>query len=111
MAKVTQVFIGVGIRCALTPTSRRRTLPAVYISVKHFFSATILPRRNGLPRLCIQSNSHPAMFLTKVTPLLFLALAAFGQTPQWVEGFERIEVNQNPNGAVSSRDFRGVTRG
>ena len=45
-----------------------------------------------------------------VLPLVF-ALGAFAQTPQWVEGFDRIDVHQNPNGAVSSRDFRGVARG
>lgn len=44
--------------------------------------------------------------------LVFLfAAAASGQTTQWVEGFDRIDVHHNPNGAISSRDFRGTSRG
>ena len=47
----------------------------------------------------------------KLLLTLLLVTAAFGQTPQWVEGFDRIETHLNPNGAVSARDFRGVARG
>lgn len=43
----------------------------------------------------------------------FLSISTLvcGQSPQWVEGFDRIEVHQNANGPVSGRDFRGVSRG
>lgn len=34
-----------------------------------------------------------------------------GQSSQWVEGFDQIEVHQNRNGPISARDFRGASRG
>src|SRR5687768_9962530 len=42
---------------------------------------------------------------------LVLATAAFPQSRQWVEGFEKVEFHHNAARNPYSRDFRGMARG
>jgi hypothetical protein len=42
---------------------------------------------------------------------LLLVTVALGQGSQWVEGFNQVDVDQNANGPITSRDFRGSSRG
>jgi hypothetical protein len=50
------------------------------------------------------------MRFVHLIPCLAFAVTAFGQSPQWVEGFEQADYNHKGR-ITSGRDFRGTTRG